>query len=148
MAIFIVKIYLMKRLYILLTIILLNAGLQAQEKEILQVLHQQAKAWNNGDLKGYMNGYWKNDSLKFIGRNGITTGWEATLKNYEKGYPTKEKMGTLKFSEVQVKMLGKKHAYVIGKWELAREKDTPKGIYTLIFEKFKEGWRCISDHTN
>ena len=95
-----------------------------------------------------MNGYWKNDSLKFIGRNGITTGWEATLKNYEKGYPTKEKMGTLKFSEVQVKMLGKKHAYVIGKWELERKKDNPKGIYTLIFEKFKEGWRCISDHTN
>ncbi len=119
----------------------------SQNKEIQKVMSDQATAWNNGDLEGYMNGYWKNDSLTFIGSKGVTYGWDNTLKNYKKGYPTKEKMGHLSFSDVTIKPLGKNFALVIGKWKLTREKDEPKGIYTLIFQKIKKDWKIISDHT-
>ena len=108
----------------------------------------QQTAWNNGNIDGYMQGYWKNDSLLFIGSKGPTYGWQKTLDNYKKSYPNKEKMGILEFSDIQVKILGKKHAYVFGKWKLVRTNDSPNGIYTLIFEKFKDGWKIISDHTN
>lgn len=138
----------MKNLILVTLLTFSSAFLFGQKKEIIEVMKKQEKSWNNGDLQGYMNGYWKNDSLQFIGKNGITKGWTQTLKNYERAYPTKEKMGTLKFSEIEIKNLGKKHAYVTGKWELLRENDHPNGIYTLIFKKFKEGWLCISDHTN
>lgn len=120
----------------------------SQKKEILKVMTEQQTAWNNGNIDGYMQGYWKNDSLLFIGSKGPTYGWQKTLDNYKKSYPNKEKMGILEFSDVQVKMLGKKHAYVFGKWKLVRTNDSPNGIYTLIFEKFKDGWKIISDHTN
>jgi ketosteroid isomerase-like protein len=120
----------------------------SQKKEILKVMTDQQTAWNNGNIDGYMQGYWKNDSLLFIGSKGPTYGWQKTLDNYKKSYPNKEKMGILEFSDVQVKMLGKKHAYVFGKWKLVRTNDSPNGIYTLIFQKFKNGWKIISDHTN
>ena len=120
----------------------------SQKKEILKVMTDQQTAWNNGNIDGYMQGYWKNDSLLFIGSKGPTYGWQKTLDNYKKSYPNKEKMGILEFSDIQVKMLGKKHAYVFGKWKLVRTNDSPNGIYTLIFEKFKDGWKVISDHTN
>ena len=120
----------------------------SQKKEILKVMTEQQTAWNNGNIDGYMQGYWKNDSLLFIGSKGPTYGWQKTLDNYKKSYPNKEKMGILEFSDVQVKILGKKHAYVFGKWKLVRTNDSPNGIYTLIFEKFKDGWKIISDHTN
>ena len=120
----------------------------SQKKEILKVMTDQQTAWNNGNIDGYMQGYWKNDSLLFIGSKGPTYGWQKTLDNYKKTYPNKEKMGILEFSDIQVKILGKKHAYVFGKWKLVRTNDSPNGIYTLIFEKFKDGWKIISDHTN
>lgn len=120
----------------------------SQKKEILNVLHEQQICWNNGDLDGFMKGYWKSDSLLFIGSKGPTYGWQKTLDNYKKSYPNKEKMGILEFSDVNVKMLGKKHAYVFGKWKLIRQNDSPNGIYTLTFQKFRDEWKIISDHTN
>jgi ketosteroid isomerase-like protein len=120
----------------------------SQEKDILHVLQQQQLDWNKGDIESFMNGYWKSDSLLFIGSKGPTYGWQKTLDNYKKSYPNKEKMGVLEFSDIQVKMLGKDYAYVFGKWKLIRQNDSPNGIYTLVFQKFKDGWGIISDHTH
>ena len=119
-----------------------------QEKDILKVMTTQQIAWNSGDIDGFMKGYWKNDSLLFIGSKGPTYGWQKTLDNYKKTYPNKEKMGVLEFSDISVKPLGKDYAFVFGKWKLIREKDTPNGVYTLIFQKFKDGWKIISDHSS
>lgn len=132
---------------ILIIIILFSGRIFGQEKEIIEVLETQQKAWNNGNLEEFMNGYWNSKSLMFIGLKGPTYGWQNTLENYKKSYPDKSSMGILEFSDVQVKMLGKDYATVFGKWKLIREKDTPNGIYTLVFQKFKNGWKIIQDHT-
>ncbi|HQX40352.1 MAG TPA: DUF4440 domain-containing protein, partial [Niabella sp.] len=67
------------------------------EKTILAVFDKQLVAWNNADLDAFMEGYWKSDSLRFIGKTGITYGWQNTLNNYKKGYADKAAMGELKF---------------------------------------------------
>ena len=143
---FLTKIY-HEKIVILIYILIFGVSF-AQEKDILKVLHEQQTAWNNGDIENFLKGYWKDDSLLFIGSKGPTYGWQKTLDNYKKTYPNKEMMGILEFSDIQVKMLGKKHAYVFGKWKLIRANDTPNGIYTLVFQKFNDGWKIISDHTN
>src|SRR5690348_407638 len=68
---------------------------QGEEKAIRQILEQQTEAWNNGDIEGFMQTYWKSDSLLFIGKNGVRRGWKETLENYKKGYPDKAAMGRL-----------------------------------------------------
>lgn len=137
----------MKRTLILLYL-LLSAVCFAQEKIIMNVLEQQQTAWNKGNLDDFMQGYWKSDSLLFAGSKGPTYGWQKTLDNYRKSYPNTAAMGTLTFSDLKVTMLGKEHASVFGRWKLTREKDSPGGVFTLVFQKFKDGWKIISDHSS
>ncbi len=116
---------------------------------IRKVMNDQAAAWNRGDLDGFMSiGYWRSDKLTFVSGDRVTRGWQQTLDNYKKGYPTREKMGVLTFSDIEVTMLGKDFAVVLGSWALKREKDEPHGKFTLTFRKLKEGWRIIIDHTS
>ena len=137
----------MKKSILLLLLLSFSLGF-SQEKEILKVLHTQQEAWNKGNLETFMSGYWKNDALLFVGSSGPNYGWQKTLDNYKKTYPNKEKMGFLEFSDISVKPLGKDYAFVFGKWKLIRENDSPNGVYTLIFQKFKDGWKIISDHSS
>lgn len=137
----------MKKSILLLLPLSFSLGF-SQEKEILKVLHTQQEAWNKGNLETFMSGYWKNDALLFVGSSGPTYGWQKTLDNYKQTYPNKEKMGILEFSDISVKPLGKDYAFVFGKWKLIRENDSPNGVYTLIFQKFKDGWKIISDHSS
>ncbi len=116
--------------------------------EIEKVMNDQAKAWNRGNIEEFMAGYWRSDNLVFISGDNITRGWQQTLDRYRKSYDTREKMGTLKFSGLEFTVLSKDAAVVLGSWELTREKDNPKGKFTLTFRKHKEGWRIVMDHTS
>ena len=57
--------------------------------QIKKVLSDQEKAWNQGDIEGYMAGYLRSDSLRFASGGNVTYGWQTTLDRYKKGYPNK-----------------------------------------------------------
>lgn len=121
----------------------------SNEQAIMNILHTQSDAWNDGDIETYMKaGYWQNDSLLFIGSRGPTYGFENTLKNYKKGYPTAEKMGQLFFSELQLKPISGDHYFVVGKWMLKRKDGDLSGYFTLLFKKINGTWRIIADHSS
>lgn len=115
---------------------------------ILKVLEDQRQGWNKGDMDAYMQGYWKSDSLLFVGKNGPTYGWQKTLDNYKKGYPDKSAMGFLTFGIKKVEFLAKDKAFVLGSWNLKREKDEPKGYFTLLLRKIDGQWKVIADHSS
>ncbi len=116
--------------------------------DIRAVMDKQASDWNRGDIPAFMEGYWKSDRLTFVSTRGVTKGWQPTLDNYKRGYPDKAAMGTLSFSDLEITVLSKDAALVLGSWSLQREKDKPGGKFSLIFRKFKEGWRIVHDHTS
>lgn len=116
--------------------------------DVLAVMNDQAVAWNRGDIDAFMRGYWNSNKLVFASGDSVTRGWQPTLDRYKKSYATKAAMGTLTFSETEVTVLSKDAAVVLGSWSLAREKDNPKGKFTLIFRRVKEGWRIVHDHTS
>ena len=118
------------------------------EAVIKTVLNMQTRAWNEGNLEKYMEGYWKSDSLKFIGKNGITKGWSATLENYKKSYPDKAAMGELRFDIISQKPLSDEHYLVIGKWHLKREKDALEGHFSLVWRNINGKWVIVSDHSS
>lgn len=117
---------------------------------ILQVLSQQQSAWNEGRIEDYMKGYWQSDSLVFIGKKGITKGWNQTLANYRKSYPDKSSMGQLSFTILSVELLSKTSAHVVGKWKLKREvaKGDLEGHFTLLFKNMNGQWVIVSDHSS
>ncbi|MEM6272261.1 MAG: nuclear transport factor 2 family protein [Bacteroidota bacterium] len=115
---------------------------------VLAIMDQQENAWNSGDLVAFMNGYWRNDSLKFIGKSGVTYGWDATLARYQKGYPDQAAMGKLTFTIFHVEAIGKKAMLVVGKWFLQRAEDTPNGHFSLLWKKIKGEWVIVADHSS
>ena len=116
--------------------------------DIRSVMTEQAVDWNKGNIDAFMKGYWNSDKLVFASSDGVTRGWQPTLDRYKKSYDSRAKMGTLTFSDLEITVLSKDAALVLGSWALAREKDNPHGKFTLIFRKFKEGWRIVHDHTS
>ncbi len=140
-----------KLLKLLLVLIFLGAckdKTNTDSIDILKLLEYQRQAWNKGDLEGYMQGYVKSDSLVFVGKSGPKYGWETTLENYKKGYPDKAAMGYLTFDIKKVKLIGSDHAFVLGAWHLKREKDEPKGYFTLLLMKIEGKWKIIADHSS
>ena len=118
------------------------------KEDIFDVLLEQQRAWNEGNIEAYMQGYYKNDSLRFASGGNVTYGWQTTLDRYLKGYPDKSIMGQLTFSEIDIKLISNTSALVFGKWELEREQDHSWGLFTLIFQRTSEGWRIVHDHTS
>jgi hypothetical protein len=116
--------------------------------KILAVLEQQRMDWNKGNLKAYMQGYWRSDSLLFVGKSGATYGWEQTLANYQRSYPDKQKMGELVFGIQKIEFLSRDKAFILGSWHLKRESDELKGYFTLIFKRFKNHWLIVVDHSS
>jgi len=118
------------------------------EAAIRAVLDAQAAAWNRGDVEGYMNGYDRSPNTEFVGADSITRGWQDVLDRYKKKYDTREKMGTLTFSDIEITMLSRDTALVLGRWRLKRASDEPHGTFTLLFRKRKAGWRIVHDHSS
>ena len=113
--------------------------------EILKVLYLQQKAWNNFDLEGFMQGYWKSDDLKFYGGNGLSLGWEQTLTNYKKRYPSKDHIGELNFTIDAVSKIENDSYYVIGQYDLKRNVGDAHGTFMIIFKKIDGEWKIIAD---
>jgi len=118
-----------------------------ETKFVLDHIKTQEECWNKGDIPCFMKYYWNSDSLKFIGSKGVTYGWQKTLDNYLKSYPTKETMGILKFTIIEATQLSGTSIYVIGKWELVKEKPQG-GHFTLMWKKINGNWVIVSDHTS
>ncbi|MBA2732792.1 MAG: nuclear transport factor 2 family protein [Acidobacteria bacterium] len=115
---------------------------------IRAVLDAQTAAWNRGDIEGFMDGYARSPNIVFVSGDSLTHGWQTVLDRYKKGYDTREKMGTLAFSDLEINVISKDAAVVIGRWQLTRAGDTPKGRFTLIFRRKNENWRIVHDHTS
>lgn len=134
-------------LALLLPALLLASG----AAEIRALLDQQVKDWNRGDLTAFLRGYDRSADLTFSGRSGVSRGFDAVEARYRENYPTAEKMGKLRFSEIEVRMLGENHALVLGRFELERTAaggGPARGRFTLVLAKRPAGWRILHDHTS
>jgi uncharacterized protein (TIGR02246 family) len=118
------------------------------EQEIRKVLDMQTAAWNRGDIKGFMQTYWKSDSLLFIGKSGVNRGWDATLKRYQAGYPDTASMGKLSFDIIEVKKLSPDYFYLVGRWMLTRTIGDLSGHFDLLLRKIGKRWYIIADHSS
>jgi ketosteroid isomerase-like protein len=136
-----------------LSILLSHASANAEKHDqdqavILEVLKNQQINWNKGDVDAFLEGYWRSPDLTFSGTNGIARGWDAVRTRYKKNYADREAMGQLEFSALEFRFLGADTALVLGHWHLTRAKGDVGGVFSLVWQRFPEGWRIIHDHTS
>ncbi len=120
----------------------------SEEVAIRKVIAKQQDCWNDSNLECFMEGYWKSENLVFIGSKGVTYGWDQTLENYRKSYPSPELMGKLNLELISLKSLGDDFWSVIGKWSLVRRSDNLSGHFTLLFRRFGDEWLIVLDHSS
>jgi uncharacterized protein (TIGR02246 family) len=151
-----------KRHILLITLVLLvvpirsTAQLRADSHPkdraaITQLLTIQQDNWNKGDVDAFMSAYWKSPDLTFSGASGTQRGYDAVYARYKKSYPDRAAMGHLDFSELEFHFTGNDGALVLGHWHLTREKSGGGdigGVFSLVWQRFPEGWRIIHDHTS
>ena len=137
----------------LLTIcsLLIMVSLTAQNKDELAVrklIARQVTDWNNGNMAGYMKGYWENDSLLFVGKSGPKYGYNNTLQSIKKSYPGPASMGRLGSEILKIKQLAPDYFFVMGKWTLKRSIGDLSGYYTLLCRKINNQWVIVEDHSS
>ena len=115
---------------------------------ITKILETQQNNWNQGNVDAFLEGYWRSPDLTFSGSGGIARGWDGVLARYKKNYPDRAAMGQLDFSSLEFHFLGNDAALVLGHWHLARAKGDIGGVFSLVWQRFPEGWRIVHDHTS
>jgi uncharacterized protein (TIGR02246 family) len=118
------------------------------EEQVRAVLDKQVAAWNRGDTDAFLEGY-SSDTI-FVGEK-MTRGVEDLKRRYQEHYPTRASMGKLSFYDLEIHGTGKDSAYVIGRWQLERDKEgggNVSGVYSLVFRRTAIGWKIVLDHTN
>lgn len=124
-------------------------GDSQQDQEIRAVLEKQAVDWNRGDLEAFATGYKNSPDILFMG-SPIDKGYSAMVVRYHKAFPTRERMGTLTFSELEVQPLDERFATATGRFHLERTSaggGNADGYYLLVMEKTADGWKIIRDAT-
>ena len=115
---------------------------------IQALLNQQVRAWNAGDIDGFMQTYWHSPELTFSGGGKTTRGWQATHDRYKARYPDKATMGTLSFSDLEYRCLGRDVALVLGQWHLETRKGNPHGNFSLVLQRLDGKWLIVHDHSS
>jgi uncharacterized protein (TIGR02246 family) len=136
------------KLPLLLMLVTVSARAATVEEQVRAVLDKQVVAWNKGDTDGFLDGY-ASDTV-FVGEK-MTRGVEDLKKRYQEHYPTRAAMGRLGFYDLEIHAMGKDYAYVIGRWQLERDKEgggNVSGVYSLVFRRTAIGWKIVLDHTN
>jgi uncharacterized protein (TIGR02246 family) len=125
--------------------------LPAQTDDIRAMMQRAAAAWNRGDLPAFASDYEDSPQTTFIGSDVVRGGTKAILERYRKRYPNREAMGTLTFSEIEVRPLASGVALTTGKFQLKRTAaggGDASGRFTLVMKKTPAGWKIIHDHTS
>lgn len=140
----------MKSFFLSLVFLLLGFQLIiAQDADAIRsLLYKQQDAWNAGDIEGFMEYYWKSDSLCFMTKNGVTNGWQNTLDRYKRGYPDKQSMGKLTFDLIRIDLLAPDAALVAGKWLVDSATKSAQGYFNLLLRKKSGKWLIVLDHTS
>ena len=117
------------------------------KNKIESILTAQAKCWNDKDIDGFMQTYWKSEKLTFSSGGKTTRGWQATLDRYKAKYPP-EKMGHLTFDHLETSLLNGNAALVLGQWHLAFKESKSDGNFSLVIKKIDGKWTIIHDHSS
>lgn len=123
------------------------SGQARMVRDIESLLERQAEDWNRGDVEAFMQPYWHSQDLTFSSGGNVTRGWQSTLDNYRKRYPSRDAMGRLTFDHLEIIEAGNDVALVLGRWRLERE-DPVGGAFTLVLRRHGGRWIIIHDHTS
>lgn len=135
-----------------------DRGREQSRMVVLDLLGEQAAAWNRGDLDSFCAVY-AEDAI-FITPSGVTHGRDAVLDRYRRRYPSRAAMGRLSLAPLDVRQawgfepnpLGDAHPSrvhgisLVARWTLTREDgNDATGLTLLVFHRRAGRWVIVQD---
>jgi hypothetical protein len=123
---------------------------QTLVQQVYQLILKMVDRWNNHDLDGYMQGFWKSDDLLAVLESEVHWGWSDLYNSYARGYPDRNLMGKLDLERLQVRSSAADTAIALCWWRIL----PPRGgspvfaTDTMQLQKFTQGWRITVKHTS
>jgi hypothetical protein len=118
--------------------------------KIKAMMDKSAEDWNRGDIDAFATAYKNSPDILFMGAV-IQRGYAAMVARYKQAYPTRDAMGTLSFSRIEVQPLDERFATVTGRFHLERTGaggGNDDGYYLLVVEKTPDGWKIVRDDSS
>lgn len=117
--------------------------------ELRGLLEQSARAWNAGDLDGFLVTYARDSATTFLTVRGLTHGYAAIRDRYASRFEPGAARDSLRFTDLEFRMLGNDHVLNTARYVLTRgDSVTAEGPFTVVWERRPEGWRMIHDHSS
>lgn len=151
----------MREAFLALVLMCMGAAALAQPESgdaevIKSAMAAQAEAWNRGDIPAFMQEYDNSAETTFVGTE-VRKGYGPILERYRTNYATRDQMGKLTFSNLEVRLLpsacgAAEYAVVTGNFHLERTAmgvaKKNDGIFSLVWHKGPAGWKIVLDHTS
>lgn len=116
---------------------------------VTNMMNKSADDWNRGDIDSFATSYKNSPDILFIGHT-ISRGYAQMLATYKASYSTREKMGKLSFSQLEVQPLDEHFVTVTGHFHLERTATgggNADGYFLLVVEDTPTGWKIVRDDT-
>ena len=139
-----------KTLFTSLALLLVCFASTAQsndEKAILELMREEERAWNSGNIEAYVNLYAPHDSTRMIYSSGAVYGKDSILAFYKKYWP-KERMGQLTLDGERLERLSDEYYYVSGFFHVRYpDGKSVNGRFSGLMKKIKGRWYLYTDHS-
>lgn len=119
------------------------------EATVRAALDSSARAWNAGDLEGFLAVYRRDSTTTYVGAGGLVTGYEGIRGRYAPLFAPGAERDSLRFEDFTVREIADGVAVGTARWILHRDGRTvDAGPFTLVLRRFQEGWRIVHDHSS
>jgi ketosteroid isomerase-like protein len=120
----------------------------SDEEQVYKVILDQVKYWNAHDIEHYMECFWKSPDLLVVNDGEQVIGWAEVLATYQRGFPNRNEMGVSTLQRVKIERLGENFFLALSWFTIHANGRDSYSTDTMIFRKFPEGWKIISDHSS
>jgi beta-aspartyl-peptidase (threonine type) len=112
------------------------------------LLTESERAWNGGDLAGFMDWYKRGEETTFLGSSGLMHGWDTIRERYAGRFEPAASRDSLRFEELVTRPLAPWLGLATARYVLFQgDSVTSTGVFTLVVERTPEGWRIVHDQS-
>ncbi len=118
------------------------------QAEVMAAMTASAAGWNAGDLDRFVAVY--APDAGFVTKDGVLSGRPAIAERYRPSFiKGGNARGKLSFQAIAFRTISATHRLLFARWTLTPVAGTPQtGMTTLVFERRREGWKIIADHSS
>ena len=140
----------MRSLIVCLALVISPASAQKSDPqaEVMAAMTASAAGWNAGDLDRFVAVY--APDAGFVSKDGVINGRPAIAARYRPSFIAGgNARGKLSFQPIAYRTISTVHRLLFARWTLTPAAGAPQtGMTTLVFERRRDGWKIIADHSS